>query len=271
LIIMDVKEYIKSGILELYVAGVLSSKENLEVYEATQKYPEIKNEVEEIEKAMGILSTSIMPVDIPIPFEVIKKRIDNQKEIAKVIPLESRKKISWMSYTGWAASIILAAGLFWTVNQNNKLSSDIKSETLKNSVLEQQVVDANASLDDATALINVLRDKDITPVGLGGQAVAPEAYAKVYIKKGATKVYIDALGLPDPPEGKVYQVWSLKLNPLTPTSIGLLENFKEGNKVFELENDNESEAFGITLEPAGGSESPNLEQLYTLGVVSAAP
>ncbi|NAS32072.1 anti-sigma factor [Flavobacteriaceae bacterium R38] len=267
---MNVKEYIESGILELYVAGALSPKENEEVYEATQKYPEIKNEVEEIEKALGVLSTSIMPVDIPIPFDVIKKKIEEQGETAKVIPLEA-KKTNWIAYTGWAASIILAAGLFWMVNQNNELSSDIKSQTLKNAVLEQQIVDANANLDEATALINLLREKDITPVGLGGQAVAPDAYAKVYVKKGDTKVYIDALGLPEPPEGKVYQVWSLKLNPLTPTSIGLLEDFAEGNKVFELENDNESEAFGITLEPAGGSESPTLEQLYTLGVISATP
>ena len=28
-----------------------------------------------------------------------------------------------------------------------------------------------------------------------------------------------------------------------------------------------AEAFGITLEPAGGSVSPTLEQLYTLGKV----
>jgi hypothetical protein len=42
-------------------------------------------------------------------------------------------------------------------------------------------------------------------------------------------VYIDAAGLPEPPKGMVYQVWALKLNPLTPTSIGLLDNFDKNN------------------------------------------
>jgi hypothetical protein len=28
-------------------------------------------------------------------------------------------------------------------------------------------------------------------------------------------VYVDASGLPEPPEGMVYQVWALKLDPLT--------------------------------------------------------
>ena len=74
---------------------------------------------------------------------------------------------------------------------------------------------------------------------------------------------------PEPPEGKVYQIWSLKLSPtLTPTSIGLLEDFKGNNeKLFAVSGTSDAEAFGITLEPAGGSKSPTMEQLYTLGKV----
>ena len=82
-------------------------------------------------------------------------------------------------------------------------------------------------------------------------------------------VYVDASGLPEPPEGKVYQIWSLKLQPqLTPTSIGLLADFKgDKDKVFAVDKTGDAEAFGITLEPAGGSKSPTMEQLYTLGKV----
>ena len=49
---MNSKDYIASGILELYVAGSLSEKENQEVYEAMQKYPEVLAEVESIENAI---------------------------------------------------------------------------------------------------------------------------------------------------------------------------------------------------------------------------
>jgi anti-sigma-K factor RskA len=55
---------------------------------------------------------------------------------------------------------------------------------------------------------------------------------------------------------------------LTPTSIGLLENFDANDqKLFAVNNANEAEAFGITLEPKGGSLTPTMEQLYTLGKV----
>jgi anti-sigma-K factor RskA len=72
--------------------------------------------------------------------------------------------------------------------------------------------------------------------------------------------------LPEPPKGMVYQVWALKLNPLTPTSIGLLDKFDDNNqRIFAVNNTGDAEAFAITLEPAGGSLNPTMEQLYTLG------
>jgi hypothetical protein len=57
---------------------------------------------------------------------------------------------------------------------------------------------------------------------------------KVYWNQDTKVVYVDASGLPEPPEGMVYQVWALKLDPLTPTSIGLLENFDKMIKNYLL-------------------------------------
>jgi anti-sigma-K factor RskA len=122
--------------------------------------------------------------------------------------------------------------------------------------------------ETATAL-NVIRNEKNTVVNLAGQTVAPTSFAKIYWNKETSTVYVDAKGLPEPPEGKVYQIWSLKLSPtLTPTSIGLLEDFKGNNeKLFAVSGTSDAEAFGITLEPAGGSKTPTMEQLYTLGKV----
>jgi len=79
---------------------------------------------------------------------------------------------------------------------------------------------------------------------------------------------LDISRLPETPEGMVYQVWSLKFEPLTPKSIGLLAEANSlENKVFRFRNVTESEGFGITLEPEGGSEQPNLKQLYALGTI----
>lgn len=263
---MDVQKYIASGILELYVAGILSEKENLEIANYAKEYPEILKEIEAIEASILELSKKASP-GLMYSFTSIMDKIN--KDI-KVIAIDD-KRSPILSYVGWAASVLLAIGLFWMYQQNEALKSDIQVVEQQNTNLEQQIADTDSSLEKTQALLNTIRDKNISVVPLGGQDVSPTSYAKAYWNIEDQKVFIDAKGLPEPPDGFVYQVWSLKLSPLTPTSVGLLEDFAtDENKIFALNNPNDSEAFGITLEPAGGSESPNLEQLYTLGVVATS-
>ena len=264
---MDIKAYIESGILELYVAGQLSETENQEIYDLLQQHPELLQEVIEIEQAVVKLTAAASPR--AKGFSTIKERLStNDTKVVELTP----KKTNRISYTGWAASIILAAGLFWTLNQKTELEQQIQTAEIENQYLETQIEDARADLAATKNLLNVIRDKDIIAVPLGGQGDFASSFAKVYWNKADNTIYLDAEGLPNAPKGKVWQVWSLTLNPLTPTSLGTIEDFNtDENKIFSIANANESEAFGITLEPEGGSTSPTMEQLYTLGVVAAAP
>ena len=260
---MNTKEYIASGILELYIAGALSEKENEEVYAAIQKNPELLEEVESIEKAILQL-TAAAKKDNTYSFNAIADKLLVQEP--KVIPI-SKPKTNWSLLSGWAAAVIFGSALIYTVIQNSNLKTQIAAEKQQ---LEEQIDKASNSLAEAEKLIEIFRDKNIISVPLAGQKVSPTSYAKVYWDKKTNSIYLDAKGLPEPPKGKVYQVWSLKLSPLTPTSLGTLDTFTaDANKIFTITNANESEAFGITLEPAGGSVSPNLEQLYTLGAVAS--
>jgi len=267
------KAYIESGILELYVAGSLSEEENKEVYDAMLKHPEILQEVISIESSIVKLTSALSPSISKGLFNSIKGKIGLSQKVdtPKVITM-TKPKTNWLQYTGWAASLFLAAGLFWVSNQNNDLQNQISTFETDKEFLEQQIEIAKSDLKDSKNLVEVLRDRDIISVPLTGQAVSPTAYANVYWDKDNNSIYLDAQGLPEPPKGKVYQIWSLTLNPLTPTNLGTIDDFTtDENKIFAIGNTNESQAFGITLEPAGGSEGPTLEQLYTLGVISATP
>jgi anti-sigma-K factor RskA len=262
---MDIQKYITSGILELYVAGALSEKENKEVYNTIQENSEVLAAVVSIESAIVKLTAAASKKDTTPLFTNIKKEILPNE--TKVVPIN---KINWLQYTGWAATILIGSTLIWSISQNNKLKEQVASEKEQ---LEQQIENGANSLAEAEKLITIFRDKDIISIALAGQKVSPNSYAKVYWDKKNKSIYLDAKGLPTPPKGKVYQVWSLKMSPLTPTSLGTIDTFMaDTNKIFTIENANDSEAFGITLEDKGGSAFPNLEQLYTLGaVVAAAP
>lgn len=259
---MNIEEYIASGILELYIAGSLSEKENEEVHAAIQKYPELKAEVESIENAILQLTAATYQGDIS-SFELLKNKLI--KKEPKVIPIQ--KSSNWKFISGWAAAVLFGSILMYNTFQNKQSKTEIVSEKEQ---LEIQIEKTKKSLAEKERLLEILRDKDIIAVPLSGQNASPNSYAKVYWDKKSNSIYLDAKGLPPPPKGKVYQVWSLKITPLTPTSLGTLDTFTASStKIFTIQNPNNSEGFGITLEPEGGSATPNLEQLYALGAVSS--
>lgn len=271
---MNIQEYISSGILELYVCGALTDQESKEVSATLREHEEVRSEVEEIEAALQKLAIATAPYNPEELLASIKSKL-SKKDI-KVVPLQSNKRQRILMYISLAASLALLIGLFSLLSKNNQLRDELNKRNAQQVVLssesesaESKLTETQNDLNKVQNLLNIFRNPSTVKVPLAGQKISPESYVTVFWNKASNKVYIDAQGLPEPPEGKVYQVWSLKMNPLTPTSIGLINDFSENkNKIFELDNPNNSEAFGITLEPAGGSQSPTMEQLYTLGAVS---
>lgn len=261
---MNTREYIESGVLELYIFGKLSESENTEVQAYANEYPEIQKEIESIEKAIINLSYSVAPHLSHENFNAIRKALLERE--TTVVPL--RPKSKWPSYMGWAASFLLLLGagfLYFQMNQNDALLKDSKQQNQK---LQKSVVTLEEQNKNNETLLQLFKNDKNILVTLAGQPIAPEAKAKIYWNQDDHSVYVDASGLPDAPKGQVYQVWSLKMDPLTPTSIGLLEKTEIGNsKIFKVDNTADAEGFGITLEPAGGSAAPTLDQLYTLGKV----
>ena len=260
---MTSKEYIESGILELYVFGKLSEAENDEVQQMMADYPAVRQEVVAIEDAIVNLSQSVAPRLSATNYEKIRNQILEKRKVIDIKP-----KSGWSSYIGWAAAAVLVVGFGLQFNKLNNSNQVIDKLGAEKSVMQESIVDLELKKKEAETVLAIVRDNNNQAVALAGQAVAPESYAKAYYNKVTKEVYVDVAGLPTPPKGKVYQVWALKLSPLTPTSIGVLDNFTADNsKIFKVDNAQDAEAFGITLEPTGGSVSPNLEQLYTLGKV----
>lgn len=262
---MDTKQYIDSGILELYVYGLLSETENIEVATLAKQHNEINDEVIAIEKAIVALSSSFAPFHSVANYEKIKAKLElKHGKVVEMTPTKSRS-----SYLGWAAAAILLLGIGFQYQETNSKSDQIVAVNAEKEILTKTADSLVIQNKTITTSLAVVRDPKNTMVTLGGQAVSPSSSAKIYWNKQTQVVYVDATGLPKPPKGMVYQVWALKLSPvLTPTSIGLLKDFEANDqKLFAVSDTGYAEAFGITLEPEGGSLSPTMEQLYTLGKV----
>lgn len=262
---MDTAAYIASGILELYVFGLLTEEENKEIHALATQHNDIAVEIIEIEKAVINLSYAVSPRLSSENYQRIREKLIKKHASDNAIQLQSKRSIT--PYIGWAAAVILCIGLIFQYIKYNEATEQVRSATAQSSKFEQLLAAAekrNTGKDHALA---VLRNTDNNVIKLNGQEVSPKSFANVYINKSNKEIFVDVAGLPEAPEGKVYQVWALKLDPLTPTSIGVINDKNENGGIFKMDSYESPQAFGITLEPAGGSKSPTLEQLYTLGKV----
>ena len=123
---MTPKEYIESGILELYVYGLLSETENEEVAVMATNHKEINDEIIAIEKAIVNLSSSFSPFLSADNFEKIKTQLELKH---KVIDLKQNR--STFQYIGWAAALVLLFGIGYQYTQLNQNLSQIVSVKMK--------------------------------------------------------------------------------------------------------------------------------------------
>ena len=94
--------------------------------------------------------------------------------------------------------------------------------------------------------------------------VAGGGTATLLISSSEDAAVVKMNGVPAPPAGKVYQMWLIPKDGSAPVSQGLMDE-EALSKPAVVEGISSAAALGITVEPAGGSQSP------TLPTVAAAP
>lgn len=129
--------------------------------------------------------------------------------------------------------------------------------------------DAPASAD---ALVEVLRRPDARVLtleatagagGSGGEAISGAVVTVAWSSTAATAVLV-AAGLPEAPDGSVYELWLIADD--VPQPMRVLEAAADGELQVAVDIDDVPDLWGITIEPVGGSDSPTGEILF-LGTV----
>jgi anti-sigma-K factor RskA len=109
----------------------------------------------------------------------------------------------------------------------------------------------------------LIEDRKTQPVYLKGSALAPAAQAIVYWNPQSKLAYLNPYALPTPPQGKQYQIWADVDGKMI--SLGLIDP-----KVVDFQKINHIDravSLNITIEPLGGSKSPNVAQLLANGLI----
>lgn len=71
---MNLKDFLQSGIIEMYCIGIVSEQEKLLVKDFSKRYPEVRNEIDEVDKALQKYASS----EVKVLHHSLKERIMNR-------------------------------------------------------------------------------------------------------------------------------------------------------------------------------------------------
>jgi len=244
-----------------------------QIWEKIEKQKQTPPVIIEEEKKEPDTSRNISErIEKPVPPPVVEK-IEKPKSL-KVHKVEDnaaedRPNVRRFKLAPWfaAASFVgmLAASYLANDYYNNwrdaegKLSSYRSDKDQLAGELEAQ----KASMKQLADYNNMFRKPSIKFIELQGKPISPKSNCMICWDKESKQVIVTYANMPKPPEGKQYQLWAILDGK--PVDLGVID-MKEAEKgVAHMKNLSRGQAFAITLEKAGGSESPTLEQMYVFG------
>ncbi|MBO6497332.1 MULTISPECIES: anti-sigma factor [Roseivirga] len=273
---MNIEEYISSGILEEYALGALSSEEMMEVEAMMAKYPEIKDELNNIELAfedMAMataqtpkrdLKSSILDLIEEEEKPVVKPQPQaSPKEEPKVVQMQPSPVLKYAVAASLTLTLVcgyLAVDYRAKWKNTNKAYAELLSN---NEQMAEQYNRVRQELGDIESDLLVLTNPDFRRIEMPGTDNAKDAFASVYWNQLSQELYLDIRNLKELSEDQQYQLWAIVDGK--PVDAGVFDWNAEG--LVRMKNMSNSAAFAVTIEPKGGSENPTLESMQVLGTV----
>jgi anti-sigma-K factor RskA len=280
---VNVQEYIESGIIESYVMGLASEPERAEFERLCTLHPELlaaRKKFEERLEGYASENAVIPPPEVKVKVLEAIGRPASRAETSstpKIVTMQNEKEqprekeqpekgtagTPFMLRLVAAASIILflATGyLYYQTKQENKDLADT-NDRLKTSLdTAQNMVDRFKKVTD-----DVVSNPNVTVVNMVGTTVAPKSSANIYWDSTSSNVYLVVKNMPKLPNDKQYQLWALIDNK--PKDLGVFDA-TDSKVILQMKNTQKAQAFAITIQQKGGSPSPDLQKLQSMGKTS---
>ncbi len=277
---MDIENYIATGILESYALGLCSKEETAEVEKLCAENPALKKELQGIQDALNeyaLLHASAPREQTRVAiFQAIDQlndtsekniTISHQQRQAPVIALQKPgglKNYLVAAIALFVMSLVINIVLFlkWQ-NTENALTALNAEQTL----LTENLKSNQVKLDRMTNEMALMGSPATQKVMLKAVEKHPGMLAMVYWNKESKEVYLEVKVLPMPEEGKQYQLWAIVDGK--PVDAGMISMEPGDSSLHKMKDFESAQAFAITLEKAGGSPVPDLEQLFVIGNIGS--
>ncbi|PTQ99590.1 anti-sigma-K factor rskA [Mucilaginibacter yixingensis] len=271
----DVKAYIESGILELYVLGEVTAQEKAGVEDMALKHPAVKAELNEIERSLELYAAA-QSIE---PSEALRDRVLNSlltnladdhtfpsrkapEEPAKVAQLPAAKPNNFYKYAFAACLALLLVSVAALINIYSKLQ--VSNDKLLAMSAQNQRFSKTVSYQQDQ--LDMFRDTAYHMIRMKGQAKSPASSMMVAWNPEAKKVMIDMASakLPVNDSTHQYQLWAIVAGK--PVDLGVFDMKPDSAEAMKvMKSVDAPQAFAVTLEPHGGSVNPTLSNMMVLG------
>ena len=259
---MDIKKYIESGILENYILGLTTEKETQEVQKYAAQFPEIRKELEEIERSLEIYAEARkLKAPTGLEAKILEKIGDSANQPSKNPPKKGGNN-GFSFLLGFLFLLSSVAAIwFYISNQTLHVTNDelrTQLDSLKFDCQQTQI-DLQLLKDE----LEIIRAEGNETILMKGTDKAPLAQANIHWNSTTKKSYIDIINLPAPPTDKQYQLWAIVEG--VPTDMGVFDIKIDSTTLQEVPYIENASAFAVTLEQQGGSPTPTLEEMVVIG------
>ena len=268
----DVKTFIESGILELYVLGDVTPAERKLVETMIQEHPAVKAELNAVEKALESYAFN-NAVEPPanqrskISNSLVTNLADDstfktKQEDATVVAMREPYNTSFYKYAFAASVTLLIASVVAIYNLNTKLKQ--QNEQLVAASLQNQRF--SKTVDYMGDELNVFRDTTYKVLRLKGTKNLPKGGAMVAWNPGKRKVMLDlrSLNMPANDKSHQYQLWALVKGK--PVDLGVFDKVDGDTLTMQqMKSVGDAQAFAVTREPRGGSVNPTMSEMMLIG------
>jgi anti-sigma-K factor RskA len=256
-------------LLPAYALGALDADEQREVSAHVATCEECAAEVAALGRVVEGIGLDAEPVTPPPALKGrVIARIEREREgrvssISRMPgPQAAPPRPWWSSGVALAASVALAVGASayaWALRSEVAvLRSDVAATADEAAQLRGELATLRRNWVEVTRAMNVLRAPDMLKVDLKGQANAPGANGRAFWSRTAGLTFT-ADNLPALPEGRVYQLWTIRGSVATGAGTFAPDDRGSASITSPVSSGAEPpDAFGVTIEPAGGSATPTL-------------
>ncbi len=274
---MNVQEYILSGSIESCILELADPAEQQEFERMRLEHPEVRAAADAFEASLEAAAMAGAVAPPPALRETFFNSLKENDSLNKpslpsepspipTIPTYKNEAPGWKKYLAAASIILLAVSAALNVYLYNRYKN---SDTLYNDLLAQQQQLANnnqslqTQLSTAEQDLLIIRDPNMKMVVMA-DVNKTNSLGTIYWDNNSKDVFLMVNNLPKPAPGQQYQLWAIVDGK--PVDAGMVALDKE-NGLHRMKNIPRAEAFAITLEKAGGSESPTLTAMYVLGKI----